>query len=238
MVNAVKIPVTAKMRLGWDDQNWTAPELARALEGAGVAAIAVHGRTRQQGFDGTVKLAGIRAVVRAVSAIPVIGNGDVTTPEAARRMLEDTGCAAVSIGRGAFYNPWIFNHTLQYLQTGIVPAEPGFEERISVMCDHLDLMIRIFGEEHGCRMFRKVAPWYAKRFGPANEFNRSVVQLRSRSEFHEILASYRGWRRQFLDDAGQLKPTYRPPVLVASFMQPASVERDQIPVPKGPIDVW
>ena len=100
MVNAVKIPVTAKMRLGWDDDNLTAPDLARALEDVGVAAIFVHGRTREQGFTGTVNLAGIRAVVQAVKTIPVIGNGDIITPEAAKTMLDETGCAGVSkIGR-------------------------------------------------------------------------------------------------------------------------------------------
>ena len=124
MVNAVKIPVTAKMRLGWDDENLTAPDLARALEDAGVAAIFVHGRTREQGFGGTVNLAGIRAVVQAVKNIPVIGNGDVITPQAAKKMLDETGCAGVSIGRGAFYNPWIFQHTLDYLgRAGVRPVE-------------------------------------------------------------------------------------------------------------------
>src|SRR5689334_14869489 len=117
MVNAVKIPITAKMRLGWDDQNLTAPDLARTLEDVGVAAIFVHGRTREQGFSGTVKLAGIRAVVQAVKTVPVIGNGDIITAQAATKMLNDTGCAGVSIGRGAFYNPWIFQHTLHYLHT-------------------------------------------------------------------------------------------------------------------------
>src|SRR6266705_962206 len=118
MVEAVKMPITAKMRLGWDDQNITAPDLARALEDVGVAAIFVHGRTREQGFTGTVNLAGIRAVAQAVKRIPVIGNGDVTTPQAAKHMLEETGCAGVSIGRGAFYNPWIFRDTRHYLETG------------------------------------------------------------------------------------------------------------------------
>src|SRR5271163_3401048 len=126
MVAAVKIPVTCKMRLGWDDDNLTAPDLARALEDTGVAAIMVHGRTRQQGFDGSVNLAGIRRVVAAVSRIPVIGNGDITSPEAARKMIEATGCAGVSIGRGAFYNPWIFVHTQHYLQTGELLPEPSF----------------------------------------------------------------------------------------------------------------
>src|SRR5688572_14325911 len=233
MVGALKIPVTAKMRLGWDDQNLTAPDLARALEDVGVAAIFVHGRTREQGFGGTVNLAGIRKVVEAVKTIPVIGNGDVTTPEAAKRMFDETGCAGVSIGRGAFYNPWIFLHTRHYLATGELLSEPAFDERVSVMSRHLDLMVEVFGETHGCRMFRKVAPWYSKRFGPANEFNKRVVQLSSKAEFHEILANYVQWREQFLDEAGELRPNYRPAPLISSFMQ-----REQIPVPKGPVEVW
>ena len=238
MVEAVKIPVTAKMRLGWDDENITAPELARALEGVGVAAIFVHGRTREQGFSGTVNLAGIRKVVEAVK-IPVIGNGDVTTPEAAKMMFDDTGCAGVSVGRGAFYNPWIFSQTRHLLVTGERLPEPTFEERIRVMCRHLDLMVEVFGEEHGCRMFRKVAPWYSKRFGPVNEFNKKVVTISSRAEFQEVLARYQGWRQQFCDSDGQLLPRFAPPPLVASFMQdPASALRQSIPVPKGPVEVW
>ena len=240
MVDAVKIPITAKMRLGWDDQNLTAPDLARSLEDVGVAAIFVHGRTREQGFGGRVNLAGIRTVVEAVKTIPVIGNGDITTPEAARHMIDVAGCAGVSIGRGAFYNPWIFLHTQHYLQTGELPPEPRFEERVRVMCRHLDLMIEVFGETHGCRMFRKVAPWYSKRFGPANEFNKRVVQLTNRTEFYKILDDYLGWRGQFLDANGDLKPAYRPAPLVASFMeeQPASAQRQQIPVPSGPVEIW
>ncbi len=239
MAEAVKIPITAKMRLGWDEQNLTAPDLARTLEDVGVAGIFVHGRTREQGFGGKVNLAGIRAVVQAVKRIPVIGNGDVTTPEAARMMLEETGTAGVSIGRGAFYNPWIFVHTGHFLRTGELLPEPAFEERVRVMCRHLDLMIEVFGETHGCRMFRKVAPWYAKRFGPASEFNKRVVQMSSKAEFQEILEKYSNWRQRFLDDHGQLKPNYRPPPLAASFMpEPAVAGREQIPVPKGPVEVW
>src|SRR5277367_2032600 len=239
MVNAVKIPITAKMRLGWDDDNLTAPDLARALEDAGVAAIFVHGRTREQGFSGTVKLHGIRAVVQAVKRIPVIGNGDVTTPAAAKMMFDETGCAGVSIGRGAFYNPWIFTHVRDFLATGEPPPEPAFDERVRVMCRHLDLMVEVFGEALGCRMFRKVAPWYSKRFGPANEFNKKVVLLNSRAEFHQLLEKYRAWRMQFLDEQGQLKPGYRPAPMVASFMQePEVARREHIPVPKGPVEVW
>jgi len=263
MVGSVKIPVTAKMRLGWDDENLTAPDLARVLEDVGVAAIFVHGRTRQQGFGGAVNLAGIRAVVHAVKSIPVIGNGDIITPQAAKRMFDETGCAGVSIGRGAFYNPWIFQHTLHYLgragspQPAVhlklnegahgvprpteeaLPPEPLFAERVRVMCRHLDLMIEVFGEDLGCRMFRKVTPWYAKRFGPCHEFNKRAVQVSTRAEFYDVLGNYIRWRRQFLDENGELLPRFRPPPMVASFMrEPASVQREQIPVPKGPVAVW
>jgi tRNA-dihydrouridine synthase B len=239
MVNAVKIPITAKMRLGWDDDNLTAPDLARALENAGVTAIFVHGRTREQGFGGTVNLAGIRKVVEAVRSIPIIGNGDIITPQAAKKMFDETGCAGVSIGRGAFYNPWIFQHTNHFLATGELLPEPSFAERMRVMCRHLDLMVEVFGEELGCRMFRKVAPWYSKRFGPANEFNKRVVHVSTRAEFHEVLANYQRWREQFLDERGELLPRFAPPEMVASFMRdPASTTREHLPVPKGPVEVW
>jgi nifR3 family TIM-barrel protein len=272
MINAVKIPVTVKMRLGWDDDNMTAPDLARALEDAGVAAIFVHGRTREQGFGGTVNLAGIRKVVEAVKNIPVIGNGDIVTPQAAKKMFDETGCAGVSMGRGAFYDPWIFKRTLQYiggssrreealnnsglascvLGLGIrnepphvgcyagVPPEPSFAERVRVMNRHLDLMVEVFGEELGCRMFRKVAPWYSKRFGPCHEFNKKVVQVRTKAEFNDVLANYIRWRQQFLDENGELLPRFQPAPMIASFMrdEPASTTREHIPVPKGPVEVW
>ena len=241
MVNAVKIPITAKMRLGWDDDNLTAPELARALEDVGVAAIFVHGRTREQGFGGTVNLAGIRKVVEAVKTIPVIGNGDVITPQAAKMMFDETGCAGVSIGRGAFYDPWIFQRTNRLLAEKIDSPEPSFAERVRVMCRHLDLMVEVFGEELGCRMFRKIAPWYAKRFGPAHVFNKKVVQVLTRAQFHEILQTYTEWRKQFLDERGELLPRFQLAPMVASFMrepEPESATRTHIPVPKGPVEVW
>ena len=242
MVDALRIPVTAKMRLGWDDQNLTAPDLTRALEDAGIAGVFVHGRTREQGFEGRVNLAGIRAVVQAARRIPVIGNGDVTTPEAARHMFQETGCAGVSIGRGAFYDPWIFQRTHHLLRTGVVPPEPTFTDRIRILRRHLDLMIEVFGEKHGCVMFRKVAPWNARRFGPSSEFNKPVVQLSSRSQFEELLEKYLRWRAQFCDDQGELLPRYQPGPMRASFLDaedsPASARREAIPVPKGPVETW
>jgi nifR3 family TIM-barrel protein len=228
MVSAVKIPVTCKMRLGWDEANLTAPELARALEGAGAAAITVHGRTRQQGFSGAVNRAGIRAVVQAVQHIPVVGNGDITTPQTAKRMFDETGCAAISIGRGAFYNPWIFQHTAHYLATGELPAEPTFDQRVAVMARHLDRMVEVFGENVGCRMFRKVAIEYARRFGPTAEFNRRIVRLATRAELDEIVAHYRQWRARFVDADGELLPPYRPRV----------VESASVAVPAGPNEQW
>ena len=145
MVDVLRIPVTSKMRLGWDEANLTAPDLARALEDAGIAAIFIHGRTREQGFEGKVSLTGIEAVVSAVSTVPVIGNGDVTTPEAAGVMIDRTGCQGVSIGRGAFYNPWIFRHTLAFSDSGALEPEPSFPERDRFMRRHHDYIIEIFG---------------------------------------------------------------------------------------------
>jgi tRNA-dihydrouridine synthase len=167
-------------------------------------------------------------------------------------MLDETGCACVSIGRGAFYNPCIFQHTVAYCSVRPVaesdratgstlqlPPEPPFSERVRVMCRHLDLMVEVFGEELGCRMFRKVAPWYAKRFGPANEFNKRVVQVSTRAEFQNVLENYQRWRLQFLDERGELLPRFQLTPLVASFMRdPASTTREHIPVPKGPVEVW
>jgi tRNA-dihydrouridine synthase B len=240
MIEAVKIPITAKMRLGWDDDNLTAPDLARVLEEAGVAAIFVHGRTRAQGFGGTVNLAGIRAVVQAVRAIPVIGNGDVTTPEAAKKMLAETGCAGVAIGRGAFYDPWIFRRTDHYLRTGELLPEPAFAGRVEVKRRHFARYCEFYGEAQGARFFRKVAPWYARRFGPAKRFKQRIVAIASRADFEAVLADYREWRAKFCDERGELLPKYRSAPLAASFRPgPGEATRGEaVPVPKGPVDRW
>jgi len=241
MIATVRIPVTAKMRLGWDDDNLTAPDLARVLEDAGVAAIFVHGRTRAQGFSGTVNLPGIRRVVEAVRTIPVIGNGDVTTPEAAKHMLDETGCAGVSIGRGAFYDPWIFRRTEHHLRTGELLPEPTFAERLRVMRRHFERYLEFYGEDHGARLFRKVAPWYAKRFGPAKPFKRRIITITSRADFDAAIEEYLAWRAPFCDAQGELLAKFAPPPMVASFMRDPDDqegERAAIPVPKGPVEVW
>jgi len=242
MVEAIGIPVTAKMRLGWDAENITAPDLAAALEEAGVSAVFVHGRTRAQGFSGSVNLAGIRAVVGAVRSIPVIGNGDITTPEAARLMITETGCAGVSIGRGAFYDPWIFRRTEHFLRTGELLPEPGFEERIAVLRRHFERYCEFYGEERGARLFRKVAPWYAKRFGPARPFKQRILTILSRADFEAAIAEYLAWRAAFCDSSGGLLAKYQPAPMPTSFAEgdgEAGVfARGSIPVPKGPIETW
>jgi nifR3 family TIM-barrel protein len=241
MIAAVKIPVTAKMRLGWDEQNLTAPDLARVLEDAGVAAVFVHGRTRAQGFSGQVNLAGIRSVVQAVKTIPVIGNGDVTTPEAARHMIAETGCAGVSIGRGAFYDPWIFKRTDHLLRTGELLPEPTFAERVRVLRRHFERYIEFYGEEHGARLFRRVAPWYARRFGPSKPFKHAILGITSAADFEKALGDYIAWRARFCGEDGELLPKFQPDPMVASFMRDPDdpvFARESIPVPKGPVENW
>jgi tRNA-dihydrouridine synthase len=172
-----------------------------------------------------------------VRRIPVIGNGDVTTPEAARRMFEETGCAGVSIGRGAFYNPWIFRQTEAFLATGAEPEDPGFNERLAVMSEHLDRMVSFYGETKGCMMFRRVATWYARRLGPSVFFRRRVFEMRTRAEFATLLVDFRAWRQQFLDERGLLLPRYQPGPQRSSLLDEGDAG-DVIAVPKGPIAVW
>jgi nifR3 family TIM-barrel protein len=217
VVKAVKIPVTAKTRLGWDDKNIIAPELAKALEDVGIKAVFIHGRTREQGFSGKVNLDGIRAVVQTVKSIPIIGNGDVTTPQAAKVMIEKTGCAGISIGRGAFYNPWIFKQTYELLNNNTIPPEPTFEERIKLMTEHFEKMIEIFGENTGCRMFRKIIPMYARGLGPSKEFIKKTVKVSNKEQFYNAIEFYRNWRKQFLNENGELKSQYRPSIPTALF---------------------
>jgi tRNA-dihydrouridine synthase B len=240
MVAAIRIPVTAKMRLGWDNENITAPDLARALEDAGVAAVFIHGRTRAQGFSGTVNLAGIRSVVEAVRSIPVIGNGDITTPEAARHMIAETGCAGISIGRGAFYDPWIFRRTEHYLRQGELLPEPSIDERIAVLRLHFERYCEFYGEARGSRLFRKVAPWYAKRFGPARPFKQRILTIESKADFEAAVAEYLTWRSAFCDASGELLPKFQPAPMTPSFISGEAevFSRSSIPVPKGPIETW
>jgi tRNA-dihydrouridine synthase B len=182
VVDAVSIPVTVKMRLGWDAEQLTAPALAREFEALGVAAITIHGRTREQGFTGNVDLAGIRAVVEAVDRIPVIGNGDVRTPEDAVRMRQLTGCAGVAIGRGAMLDPWIFSK-LSALTSGLpMPPEPTVGEKIGFLQRHFELMLQQFGD-HSCILIRKFAAWYGARLGVPEDLEDRLRRVESPEAF-------------------------------------------------------
>lgn len=178
MVKAVSIPVTVKMRAGWDERSIDAVDLARRFEDAGIAAIAIHGRTRDQGRSGRANWDIIGQVKEAVR-IPVFGNGDVTTPELALEMIRHTGCDGVMIGRGALGNPWIFGRVHTYLATGVVPPEPTLEERVAMARRHLRLLAELKGEYTAVREMRRHAPCYFKGFKGAAALRQTVVRCES-----------------------------------------------------------
>jgi nifR3 family TIM-barrel protein len=160
-VDDVNKPVTVKMRIGWDEDHIYAVENAKAVERAGGSAVAVHGRTRYQMYEGEARWDIIKDVKDAVN-IPVIGNGDVKTPEDARRMLDTTGVDGVMIGRAALGNPWMLYRTIHYLETGENKPEPSYREKIDVCILHMDRLIAIKGEAVAVREMRKHAAWYIK----------------------------------------------------------------------------
>ncbi|MCL4110831.1 UNVERIFIED_CONTAM: hypothetical protein GTU68_039944 [Idotea baltica] len=189
VVDAVQLPVTVKMRLGWDRENITAPALAREFEQCGVAAITIHGRTRQQGFHGVVNKDGIRDTVEAVNRIPVVGNGDVRTPDDAIAMRRETGCDAVAIGRGAMMDPWIFRK-VQQLEAGLKPTEPTPEEQIDFLSRHFKLMTDQHGD-YSCFLFRKFAAWYGAKLGVPEDLEDRLRRFESFDEFTQIVAEIR-----------------------------------------------
>jgi nifR3 family TIM-barrel protein len=187
VVEAVRIPVTVKMRLGWDEESLSAPLFAREFEQAGVAAVTIHGRTRAQGFGGQVSLDGIRAVVEAVERIPIIGNGDVRTIADATRMLRETGCAGVAIGRGALLNPWIFAQLQRLEETGDPGPPAGYDERLDGMDRHFSYLLAQRGEHFACLTFRKVSTWYCCVLRAGHEIQQRLIRLGSEAEFAELL---------------------------------------------------
>ncbi len=185
VVAAVSIPVTVKMRLGWDSTKLTAPALAREFEQLGVAAITIHGRTRQQGFHGSVNLDGILAVVEAVDQIPIIGNGDVRTPHEALHMRQYTGCDAVAIGRGALLDPWIFQRIARASRGDPSDFIPTGEDQVAFLRWHFHLMYDQHAEM-SCLLFRKFAAWYGARLGIPEDLEDRLRRFESIEEFEAI----------------------------------------------------
>jgi tRNA-dihydrouridine synthase B len=219
VVEAVNIPVTVKMRLGWDAETLSAPFFARQFEQAGVAAITIHGRTRAQGFSGGVNLDGIRAVVETVERIPVIGNGDVRTITDAQRMFSLTGCAGIAIGRGALLNPWVFAQLHTWERTGEAGDLPTYQQRVDFMSRHFHLLVRDRGERFGCLTFRKVANWYCKVLRPGRDIQQRLVRIESTADFDAIVGELTG---------------NGPPHDWQSWL----LSESAIKVPSGPIEHW
>jgi tRNA-dihydrouridine synthase B len=189
VVGASRVPVTVKLRLGWDAQNIVAVEMAQAAEAAGVAAVTVHGRTKAQGFSGKADWSMIGTVKRSVG-IPVIGNGDVRSAQDAKRMRDETGCDGVMIGRAIEGNPWIFREAKQYLETGTVPPHPTLDERQAVMLRHLKDVVRMIGEDIGVREMRKHLCWYTKGLSGGAEFRERVNHLSGINEVRREIEEY------------------------------------------------
>ena len=187
-VKAIKKPVTVKIRKGFDDEHINAVEIAKIIEEAGAAAVAVHGRTREQYYSGKADWEIIRQVKEAVS-IPVIGNGDVTSGEKAIAMREQTGCDGVMIARGAQGNPWIFSELLEYERTGRLPDRPDVEKIKQTMLRHARLQIEYKGDFTGIREMRKHVAWYTKGLHGAARLRDQINQVESYAELENLLTS-------------------------------------------------
>lgn len=180
-----EIPVTVKIRAGWDFDTINAVEMAKRAENAGAAAVTVHGRTRQQMYAPPVNHEIIAEVKKAVS-IPVIGNGDITDGITAAKMLEDTNCDFLMVGRGALGRPWVFQQINAYLNEGRILPEPPVSERMRVMLNHIQMLCTYKGERVGIREARKHATWYTKGIRDAAQFRRELGMLESIAQLEEI----------------------------------------------------
>lgn len=189
VVDVVKKPVTVKMRIGWDEEHVYAVQNAQMVEKAGGKAVAVHGRTRVQMYEGQANWDIIRQVKENVG-IPVIGNGDVNSPEAAKRMLDETGVDGVMIGRAALGNPWMLYRTVQYLEEGVLLPNPAPKEKIEICILHLDRLMAIKGEKIAVQEMRKHAAWYLKGLRGAAPVREKINYITTRDEMIELLTSF------------------------------------------------
>jgi nifR3 family TIM-barrel protein len=186
---AVTVPVTIKIRKGWDENSVNAVEIAQAAEENGAKAVTVHGRTREQFYTGQADWEIIKKVKQALK-IPVIGNGDVVSPETAKEMLELTGCDAVMIGRGAEGNPWIFKRVIEYLRSSSLLPEPSYEEKIEMALYHLKQTIVLKGEVVGLKEMRKHIAWYLKGLPGSSIIKAEVFKLENAEDVKKMLHSY------------------------------------------------
>ncbi len=190
VVDSVKKPVTVKMRLGWDKESINAIEVAKMLEKAGVSAIAVHARTRSQFYEGNADWSYIKKIKEAVS-IPVIGNGDVKSPIDAKRMLEETGCDAVMIGRAYLGNPWIIKQCVDYLELGTYQEEIDINERIEMCLRHARDLISLYNDENvAIKEMRSHACWYIKGQRNATKFKNSIHSINTYDELKSLLNDF------------------------------------------------
>lgn len=191
VVDAVPVPVTVKIRSGWDEKSINAVEIAKIIERAGALAITVHPRTRSQGYTGFANWSIIKEVKENVS-IPVIGNGDINSCYDAKRMLEETGCDAVMIGRGVLGNPWLIKDTVDYLENGTNPNNITLEEKITMIKKHLNYLLEIKPEKVALLEMRSHATWYFKGIENASKVRSKLSQIKTKEELFQILDDFMG----------------------------------------------
>lgn len=189
VVRNAEVPVTVKIRKGWNEQNIVAVEVAQIAQKVGVAGITIHGRTREEFYSGKVDLESIKKVKEAVS-IPVIGNGDITSPQTAKRMIEYTGVDGIMIGRATLGNPWILKQIIAYLQDGTIKGEPTNEVKLKTILNHIELEVEEKGETVGIKELRKHMSWYIKGLKDASKLRAEMNKIETRKELENTLKEY------------------------------------------------
>lgn len=189
VVSSVNVPVTVKIRSGWDSNSINAVEVAKICEEAGASAITVHGRTRSQGYSGNVDLDIIKKVKEAVS-IPVIGNGDITDIDSAKKMLSYTGCDAIMIGRGVLGNPWLMKEIITYLDTGEKISKPTYEDKINMCFHHLNYLLKIKSEKISVLEMRSHIAWYLKGIPGSQKVKNEIFKVTTSENLKKILDNY------------------------------------------------